>query len=262
MHPSSYSFIELMAIMAARQINDGDIVFCGTGLPIVAAYAAKQIHAPRCVIFFETGAIDPYIFELPLFVADSRIMVGSANNSGLIDALSMLQNKKIANRVIAILGAAQIDEFGNLNSTCIGDYTSPQVRLSGSGGASDAACLAGRTIVFMKHEKRRFVKKLDYLTSPGWLNGGDSRFCQGLERGGISEVITDKCILKFKKDTRRIYLSHYYPGVIIEDILANTGFALDTSQARELPPPSVSELQIIREKVDPQGLIVSAKDDI
>ena len=262
MDRDSYSFSELMAIVAARQIKDGDIVFCGTGLPIVAACTAKQMNAPRCIILFETGAIDPVILDLPLFVADSRIMMGSSINSGLIDALSMLQNKKTANRIVSILGAAQIDEFGNLNSTCIGDYISPKTRLSGSGGAADASCLSGRTIVFVKHEKRRFVKKLDYLTSPGWLKGGDSRYCQGLKRGGISEVITDRCILKFKADTRKMFLSHYYPGIKIEDILSNTGFELDTSQARELEPPSRSELQIIRERVDPQRLIVSTKSDI
>lgn len=256
MHVVDYSSIELMAIVAAREIKDTDIVFCGTGLPIVAACAAKLMHAPRSIIFFETGAIDPFIFDLPMFVADSRVMVGSSINSGLIDALSMLQNDKIGPSTVTILGAAQIDEFGNLNSTCIGDYSLPRARLSGSGGAGDAACLAGRTIVLMKHEKRRFVKKLDYLTSPGWVCGGESRYAKGLNRGGISEVITDRCILKFREDDKKIYLSHYYPGFTSDDILADTGFELDISQVTELEPPTAEELQIIREKVDPDRLVI------
>lgn len=256
MDGDTYSSMELMAIVAAREIKNTDIVFCGTGLPIIAACAAKLMHAPESVIFFETGSMDPFIFDLPMFVADSRVMVGSSVNSGLIDALSILQNNKIGPRIVTILGAAQIDEFGNLNSTCIGEYTMPRARLSGSGGAGDAACLAGRTIVFMKHEKRRFVKKLDYLTSPGWMHGANSRYSHGLSRGGISEVITDKCILKFREDDRKMFLSHRYPRVKIEDILANTGFELDVSQITKLIPPTEEELRIIREKVDPDRLVL------
>lgn len=255
----NYSSEEFMAIVAAREINNNDIIFCGTGLPIVAACAAKLGHAPQSIILFETGAIDPFIFHLPMFVADSRVMVGSSVNSGLIDALSILQNNKIGPRIVAILGAAQIDEFGNFNSTCIGDYTLPTVRLSGSGGAADGACLAGRTIVFMKHEKRRFVEKLDYLTSPGWVQGGESRSSKGLNRGGTSAIITDLCVLKFRDGSREVYLSQYYPGLRIQHILANTGFELDISKATEAIPPTAEELRIIREEVDPEGLIISSK---
>jgi glutaconate CoA-transferase subunit B len=250
-----------MVIAAARRIKNNDIVFCGTGLPIVATCSAKLMHAPQSIIFFETGAIDPFIFELPMFVADSRVMVGSSVNSGLIDALSILQNKKIGKRIVTILGAAQIDEHSNLNSTSIGDYELPKVRLSGSGGASDAAYLAGRTIVFMKLEKRRFVKKLDYLTCTGWVHGYENKYSQGLNCGGTSEVITDKCILKFREDDQKIYLSHYYPGVKIEDIQSNIDFELDISEAREQEPPTSEELSILREKVDPDRLILSQKYD-
>jgi acyl CoA:acetate/3-ketoacid CoA transferase beta subunit len=251
----TYSSTELMAIVAAREIKDTDIVFCGTGLPIIAACAAKELYAPQSVLLFETGAIDPVIFDLPMFVADSRVMVGSAVNSGLIDALSILQNKKIGRRIVAILGAAQIDELGNLNSTSIGDYRRPKSRLAGSGGAADAASLAGKTIVFMKHEKRRFVKKLDYLTSPGWVKGEDGDSA-GLRPGGVSKVITDRCVLGFREGDRKMVVSEYYPGVKLDEIIANTGFELDTSSAKETEPPSQEELEIIREKVDPQRLIV------
>lgn len=257
MRKLKYMSNELMAIVAARGIKNTDIVFCGTGLPIVAAFAAKLMNAPESVIFFETGAIDPALFHLPMFVADSRVMVGSSINSGLIDALSILQNNKIGFRIVALLGAAQIDEFGNFNSTCIGEYTSPEVRLPGSGGAPDAACLAGRTVIFMKHEKRRFVRKLDYVTSPGWVRGGESRYKEGLSRGGISEVITEKCVLKFRNEDRKVYLSQYFSESELEDLFANTGFEVDTSQATKLEAPTEKELLILRTKVDPDGLILS-----
>ena len=248
---------ELMAIAASREIKDFDIVFCGTGLPILAARAAKLIHAPRSIIFFETGAIDSPLLDLPMFVADSRVMPGAAIHSGLVDSLSMLQNNKIGPRSVCILGAAQIDRFGNLNSTSIGNYMCPEVRFAGSGGAADGASLAGRVIVFMKHGKNRFVNELDYSTSPGWVRGGMSRRTDGLDRGGVSVVITDKCILRFSENEKNIYLSEYFPGGNIKDIVDMIGFELDTSQARVMASPTSEELSTLREKVDPEKLILS-----
>ena len=248
---------ELMAIAASREIKDFDIVFCGTGLPILAARAAKLIHAPRSIIFFETGAIDSPLLDLPMFVADSRVMPGAAIHSGLVDSLSMLQNNKIGPRSVCILGAAQIDRFGNLNSTSIGNYMCPEVRFAGSGGAADGASLAGRVIVFMKHGKNRFVNELDYSTSPGWVRGGMSRRTDGLDRGGVSVVITDKCILRFSENEKNIYLSEYFPGGNIKDIVDMIGFELDTSQARVMASPTSEELSTLRKKVDPERLILS-----
>ena len=163
-----YSPREMMAIAAAREIKDGDIVFCGTGVSMLAAMAAKHISAPESVIIFETGAIDPKLEEIPLAVSDSRIMYGSSTNSGLADAFAIMQNQSTGKHVVGILGAAQIDIFGNLNSTTIGNYANPKVRFPGSGGACDVASFVGKTIIFMQQEKRKFVTKLDYLTSPGW----------------------------------------------------------------------------------------------
>jgi len=248
---------ELMAIVAAREIKDSDIIFCGTGLPIVAACAAKKMYAPKSIIFFETGAIDSPLLDLPMFVADSRVMAGAAIHTGLIDAFSMLQNKKIGPRTVSILGGAQIDRFGNLNSTCIGSYTSPLVRFSGSGGAADAASLAGRIIVFIKHDKTRFVEKLDYLTSPGWLKGGASRRLEGLRLGGVTVVITDKCVIRFRENEKSMYVSEYFPGCDPKDITENTGFELEVSRAHEMAPPGSEELRILREDVDPDKLIIS-----
>ena len=136
---SDYTDREMMAISAGRLIKDGDILFAGTGISMLAATVSKRIHAPKAVVFFETGGIDPALDELPMAVADSRVMYGTSVNSGLIDAFSIVGHRKL--HTIAFLGAAQVDKFGNLNSTVIGDYARPKVRFPGSGGACDAASM-------------------------------------------------------------------------------------------------------------------------
>ncbi|SDP51966.1 CoA-transferase subunit beta [Desulforhopalus singaporensis] len=251
-----YTLRELMTIAAARQINDGAIIFCGTGISMVAAMAAKHINAPNSTIFFETGAIDSVLEELPLAVADPRVMYYTAVNGGLIDSFGYMQNRKTGKQVVGVIGAAQIDCYGNLNSTVIGDYHKPKVRFSGSGGACDVASFVDNSIIFMQHEKRKFVNKVDYLTSPGWLDGGDSRERAGLPGKGPSKVITNMAIMGFDKVTRKMVLENYYPGITPEKILENMEFEVDISQASELSPPTRDEIKILREKCDPQGLII------
>ena len=187
-------------------------------------------------------------------MADSRVMYGTCINAGIIEAFSYIASPRL--HTIAFLGAAQIDKYGNLNSTCIGEYEHPTVRFSGSGGACDAASLASAYIVFMEHGKRKFVEKLDYVTSPGWLEGGDTRRRAGFARGGPLAVVTDLCVLKFDDATKEMYLAERYPGVSVEHIVENTGFALDVTRAVEAVPPSSEELRILREEVDPQRLIL------
>jgi glutaconate CoA-transferase subunit B len=249
-----YSDKEMMALAAGRLVRDGDILFAGTGLSMLAATVAKRVHAPGAVVFFETGGIDPSLDELPLAVADPRVMAGTALNSGLIEAFSILGHRRL--RSIAFLGAAQIDRYGNLNSTVLGDYRRPKVRFPGSGGACDAASLAAGVIIFMQHQRRRFVERLDYLTSPGWLNGGDSRAQAGFRRGGPLAVVTNLGVMKFDPQTKAMYLAEYYPGVTPEQVAEHTGFDLDTSRARQAQPPSPRELEILRGQVDPQRLIL------
>ena len=245
---------EMMAIAASRLITNEDIVFAGTGLSMLAATAAKRIQAPEAVVFFETGGIDPTLDELPVAVADPRVMSGTSMNSGLIDAFSVLVNPRL--HTIAFLGAAQIDQYGNLNSTMLGDFLNPKVRFSGCGGACDAAAQSYGYIVFMQHEKRRFVKKLDYRSSVGWLEGTDSRSKAGMQRGGPMAVVTNLCLMKFDEHTRSMYLAACYPGVTPQDVAEHTGFDLDLSRAKEAEPPSAEELRILREQVDPQRLIL------
>lgn len=245
-----------MTVMAAREIKDGDIVFCGTGISMLAATAAKNINAPGSVIFFETGAVDSLLEELPLAVADPRIMYWSASNGGLLEAFATMQNRITGDRVVAILGAAQIDAFGNLNTTSIGDYHSPDIRFAGSGGGCDVASFVPRCIAFMQHEKRKFVRRLDYLTSPGLLQGRDSRREAGLRPGGVHMVVTNLGVMRFDRRTGRMYLDQFYPGVAPAFIAENMQFEVDLSRAVEARPPDAEELAILREKCDPQRLIL------
>jgi glutaconate CoA-transferase subunit B len=256
MQPTNYSLKEMMAIMAAREIKDGDIVFAGTGISMLAATAAKNINAPNSVIFFETGAIDSLVEEIPLAVADPRVMYYSASNSGLLEAFATMQNRITGDKVIAILGAAQIDRFGNLNTTAIGNYHQPKIRFSGSGGGCDVASFVPRCIAFMQHEKRKFVNQLDYLTSPGQLAGKGSREAAGLRPGGVNVVITNKAVMRMHPDTGEMFLDRYYPGVTPQDILENMQFSVDISKALEAEPPTGKELKTLREKCDPQRLIL------
>ena len=251
-----YSSREMMAIAAARQIEDGDIVFCGTGISMLAAMAAKHISAPGSVIFFETGAIDSTLEEVPLAVADPRVMYGTSVNGSLADAFATMQNRRTGPRVVGIMGAAQIDRFGNLNSTVIGDYHAPNVRFSGSGGACDVASFVGRSIIFMQHEKRKFVRRVDYITSPGWLDGPGRREEAGLPPQGPSAVITNMAVMAFDPGSKEMFLKGCFPGISPMEIRACMEFEVDTSRAVEVEPPSKDELRILREICDPQRLIL------
>jgi glutaconate CoA-transferase subunit B len=249
-----YSPREMMAIAACRFIKDGDVLFAGTGVAMLAATVAKRIHAPHAHIFFETGGIGPLLDELPMAVADPRVMAFSNLNAGLVEAFSYVANRRL--HTIAFLGAAQIDRYGNMNSTVIGDYLAPKVRFSGSGGACDAGSLASGYIVFMQHGVQKFVEKLDYLTTPGWLDGGDSRRHAGYRRGGPIAVVTNLCVLKFEDETHEMYLAERYEGVTPAQIQEHTGFPLDVSRATVATPPTAEELRILRDDVDPQRLIL------
>ncbi len=251
-----YTSREMMTIVAAREIKNGDIVFCGTGISMLAAMAAKHISAPESVIFFETGAIDSKLEELPLAVGDSRVMYQSSLNGGLLDAFATMQNKITGKNVIGILGAAQIDKFGNINSTVIGDYYHPDIRFSGSGGACDVASFVPRSIIFMQHQKRKFVNKLDYLTSPGHLIQTGGRKQAGLISGGPQMVVTNMAVMRFDEETKEMYLAGCYPGIKVNTILENMEFKVDISRVKEIEPPTFEELKILRERCDPQRLIL------
>ena len=250
-----YTLTELMAVIAAREIKDGEVVFAGTGLPMLGVMLAQHTHAPNCCIIFEAGTAASQLAHLPMSVGDPRTLRGAAMAVGLYEVFSYVLQ---AGRVdLGFLSGAQIDRFGNINSTSIGaNPLHPEVRFSGSGGACDVACLAGRTIIIALHEKRRFPETIDYITSPGWLQGGDSRHKAGLMGGGPSAVVTTRGVMRFRPDSKAMYLASYHPGLTAKAVADETGFALDIQGARETAAPTREELQILRELVDPERIFL------
>lgn len=252
-----YTAKQMMAVALARQIENGNTYIVGTGLPLIGAVLAKNTHAPNAHLIFETALFEGNPQEVPTSVPDLRI---NYQASVLWPQYRYFGFQALAARSDMIsagfLGGAQIDPYGNLNSTCIGDYDRPQTRFTGSGGANGIATYCN-TIIVMKHQKRRFVEHVDYVTSPGWLDGPEGRRKAGLDpRKGPQAVVTELGILRFDEATRRMYLSEYYPGVTPEQIQENTGFQLDLSRAAEASPPEDSVLEILINKVDPMRIMI------
>lgn len=247
---------QMMAISLARQVEDGRTYIVGTGLPLIGAALAKNTHAPDAHLLFETGLMEGNPQEVPTSVSDLRICYGA---SALWPQYRYFGFQALAARrgtlAGGFLGGAQIDPYGNLNSTSLGEYRHPTVRFSGSGGANGIATYCD-TYIIMKHEKRRFVEKIDYVTSPGWVDGPGGRARLGLDPDkGPRAVITELGIMRFGEEDKRMYLAEYFEGTTPELIAAETGFALDISQAKKSPPPTEDELRILREQVDPMGLM-------
>jgi glutaconate CoA-transferase subunit B len=252
--PGKFTTLELMAVCGSKQIKNGEVVFIGTGLPLVAAMLAKRTHAPGARIVYEAGFIDSNAIDIALSIADSRLGYRASAAIGLIETLGLiLQGGHVD---LGFVGAAQIDEYGNINTTYIGDFEKPSVRLPGSGGGNDIVSSARRIVVIMTHEKRKMVKKLDYLTSPGFLNGPGAREKAGLLGGGPSLVVTNLCQMDFDPETKRIRLATIHPGVSIQQIMENSGFDLDIPQnVRTTEAPTYEELALLR-TIDPHGTYI------
>lgn len=249
-----YTSTELLACVASRMLEDGRSVFVGTGLPMIAAMLAQRMHAPNLLLFFEAGGVGPQIPVLPISVGDSRTFYNAISASSMHDIMSMAQNGFI---YYGFLGAAQIDKYGNLNTTIIGDYDRPKVRLPGSGGADDVGSLCHKTIIIMRQDRYRFVETLDFLTTPGYLRGDISRERNGLPRNsGPYRVITQLGVYGFDDDTKEMKLLSIHPGVTIDDIQKNSGFNIIISDdITETNPPSKKELSILKE-IDPTGIVI------
>jgi glutaconate CoA-transferase subunit B len=242
---------ELMVVVGAREIRDEDVVFVGMRLPLLAFQLAKDTHAPHAVGIFENGILrDKPAGDALYTMGDAPNTEGAIWTTSMIDIMALLQSGRVS---LGFIGGAEVDRFGNLNTTYIGGREEVQIRLPGSGGASDIASLARRFVIIMKHEKRRFLKKVSYITSPGFGDGMDWRERNGLRGGGPCAVITSKGILRFDSETREMVLDSIYPGVTVEDILENTGWDLRCAlKIEKTEPPSRSELRMIR-KYDPLG---------
>jgi glutaconate CoA-transferase subunit B len=248
-----YTCAELMVACAAREIRDEEVVFVGMRLPLIAFVVAKKTHAPNAVGLFENGVIrSTPAPELIYTMADPPNILGATQCLDMLGVMSLLQSGRVH---LGFLGAAEVDRFGNLNST---EVSGPKglTRLPGSGGACDIASLAHRFVVLLEHGKQRLPERVSYLTSPGNGDGHGWRPRVGLPRGGPAAVITTKCVLRFADDGEA-FLASLHPGVELEDVLASTGWKLRVSKERvATPEPTEAELQAIRE-YDKEGFWTS-----
>jgi glutaconate CoA-transferase subunit B len=252
----TYSAVELMIVCAAHALEDGKTTAVGTGVPCAAAMLAQRTRAPRLVIFFEAGGVAPELPTMPISVGDSRTFHRALMATSMAEVMQFCQKGMIDS---TFLSGAQIDAFGNLNSTMIGgDYHHPKVRLPGSGGANDLASFCWRSNIIMRHDRKKFVEKLDFLTSPGYLAGPGAREAAGLPPGtGPHRVITELAVLGFHPKTKRMMPLTLHPGVSLEQVQNATGFALEPSpELGVTEPPTAEELRILREEVDPMGYIL------
>jgi glutaconate CoA-transferase subunit B len=252
----TYSPMELMICCAARLLEDGRTVAVGTGVPCAAAMLAQRTAAPNLVICFEAGGVAPQLPSMPISVGDSRAFYRAVMATSMADIMETCQRGMID---YTFLGGAQIDAHGNLNSTVIGgDYARPKVRLPGSGGASDLASLCWRVLVVINHDRRRFVEKLDFLTTAGYLTGPGAREAAGLPPGtGPYRVITDLAVLGYHEQTKRMEVISLHPGVGLEQVRAATGFELGVREPlATTAPPGEEELCILRDEVDPYRYVL------
>lgn len=250
-----YNNMELMICIASRNLEDGAVVLVGTGVPCAAAMLAQKTKSPNLTILFEAGGAAPQLPTMPISVGDSRTTHKGLKATSMAEIMEMCQMGLVD---YCFLGGAQIDRYGNLNSTVIGDYYKPKTRFPGSGGANDLASLTWRTMVVCPQDKRRFTEKVDFITTPGYLNGGTSREDAGLPKGtGPYRVITNIGVYGYHKDTKEMELISLNPGKTVEEVNENSGFdILIPEKYGVVERPTEEELRILREEVDPQKIII------
>lgn len=249
MADAPYNPNELMICSASRLMEDNSTVFIGTGIPMLAGALAQKMHAPNLISIFEFGGTGAVLEELPLAVGERRTFHKALAASGILDVVETAQRGFVD---YGFLGGAQIDPYGNLNSTVIGDHDNPKVRLPGSGGGNDVGSHCWRTIAIMKHDIMRFVEKVDFITTPGYLAGPGARELAGLPPGtGPYRVVTTLGILGYDEESKRMKLLSLQPGAEVDQVLENTGFELLLGdEITQNPAPTEEELRILREEVD------------
>ncbi len=255
MSEPGYNPTELLICTASRLMKDNTTAFIGTGIPMLAASLAQRRQAPHLITIFEFGGTGAILEDLPMAVGEARTFHRALAASGICDIMETACRGFID---YGFLGGAQIDAYGNLNSTVIGPHRQPKVRLPGSGGANDVGSLCWRTIAIIRHSKKTFVPQLDFLTTPGYLTGPGAREEAGLPPNtGPLYVVSTLALLGFDDQTKRMKLLAVHPGVSVDQVVAETGFELlmaDKVAVNE--PPSAEELRILREKVDRQRLYI------
>ncbi len=248
-----YTRSELMVIEAARALQNGDVVFVGIGLPNLACNLARRLHAPSLQMVYEAGIFGAAPERQALSIGDPCLVAGAASVTSLSDVFLFFLQRGVIN--VGFLGGAQIDRHGDLNTTVIGDYSHPAVRLPGSGGAVDIATLAQRTFIICRQTRRTFVERVDFLTSPGYLPGGGRP--RGARGGGPQLVVTDLGVYRFQEDGEMCAIS-LHPGVTRDDLRRNTGWdILVPDDVRTTSVPTKEELRVLREDLDPEGHYVT-----
>lgn len=254
-YSTDYTPVEMMIVAGSREIKNGQILTVGTQWPIITTMFAKKTHAPDLIICYEGGIVLGSVPDrIPLFTGDPCVASNSVLLNDSLDTLGMILHAGYPD--IAFLPAANVDRYGNINTTCFGDYSKPLFRLGGSGGACDFGSLAKSVITMLEHEKQRFPERVDFITTPGYLNGSNSREEAGLKPGtGPGAVITTLGVFRFDKDTREMCLDAYYPGGSIEEV--KEGFQWDikiSGNVKMIDPPTEEEIKILREDIDPFGM--------
>lgn len=244
---------EMMIVSAARAMAGVRTVFVGVGLPNIACNLARHTVAPNLELIYESGVYGAQPARLPLSIGDPTLVTHATSVMPMADLFGLYLQGGLVE--VALLGGAQIDRYGNLNTTVIGEYDNPKVRLPGSGGACEIAINAGRIFTIMRLSKRSFVAELDFLTSPGHLTGGDVRREAGYPGAGPELVITDKAILNFDNPEREMQLASLHPGVTRDEVRAAVGWELRLApDVGETPAPTADELRLVREVLDPTGI--------
>jgi glutaconate CoA-transferase subunit B len=252
MDNTAYTSSELMIINAARLLRDGDVVFVGVGIPNLACNLARRTHAPNLYMIYEAGVIGARPNRLPLSIGDPTLVSGAAAVCSMYDIFTLYLQR--GNVDVGFLGGAQIDRFGNINATVIGDYAHPKVRLPGSGGSMEIAAWANRCYIMTPHQKRRFPERVDFHTSAGFLSGKGERAASGVRGKGPQAVVTNLGILE-PDESGELVLTALHPGATVEMARENTGWALKVADfLRITEPPTPEELRILREELDPQGI--------
>ena len=244
---------EIMIVTAARALAGVRIVFVGVGLPNIACNLARHTVAPNLQLIYESGVYSARPARLPLSIGDPTLVSGSISVCPMIDMFGLYLQGGLVE--VAFLGGAQIDRYGNLNTTAIGDYGQPRVRLPGSGGACEIAINAQRIFAIMRLKRRAFVENLDFVTSPGHLGGGGERAELGIPGGGPELVVTDKCVFGFDADSKEMVLQSLHPGVELAQVRAEVGWDLrEAPGLKETGSPTAEELDLLRERLDPHRI--------
>jgi len=247
-----YTASELMTVNAARLLRDGDTVFVGVGLPNLACNLARHTHAPNLLMIYEAGVIGARPARLPLSIGDPTLVSGATAVCSMYDIFTLYLQR--GNVDVGFLGGAQIDRFGNINATVIGDYAHPKVRLPGSGGSMEMAAWANRCYIITPHQARRFPEKVDFRTSAGFLGGRSERKSKGVRGGGPQAVVTDLGIME-PDETGELILTALHPDKTVEQARQNTGWELKVKDKLNITqPPTEKELRILREELDPTGI--------